>query len=85
MKVFILILLISFLTVSCGGSEVVKAKIFERKEVNDKTIMIRYQYAVNDQVYSDSLTMNNKVINSDSISIKIDPSNPSKGIPQFEN
>ena len=67
----------------CGQQQQVKAKIFERRDLQSNRLMIRYQYLVNDKLYIDSATVANVVINTDSIFVIIDPSHPEKAIPDF--
>ncbi|MCW3107471.1 MAG: hypothetical protein JWQ09_1977 [Segetibacter sp.] len=81
-RVLILVVITSFF-VSCGQQEQLKAKIFERRELKGNRLMIRYEYSVNNKVYTDSATVANVVINSDSISVIIDPLNPSKSLPDI--
>ena len=68
---------------ACGQHELLKAKIFERKELPGNRLMIRYQYTVGEKTYKDSATVPNLVIKSDSIRIIIDPSKPFKSIPDL--
>ena len=68
---------------ACRQQQQLKAKIFERKELKGNRLMIRYQYLVNQTTYTDSATVANVIIDTDSISVIIDPSNPGKSIPDI--
>ena len=84
MRCTILRVLVMFcLFASCGQQQQLKAKIFERKDLKGNRLMIRYQYLVNEKTYVDSATVANVIINTDSISVIIDPSNPGKSIPDI--
>ncbi|MDQ6814734.1 MAG: hypothetical protein M3040_13415 [Bacteroidota bacterium] len=84
MKHTLLLLTVMFtLLTSCGKQEQLKAKIFERREIKGNRLMIHYQYKVNEKAYLDSATISNVIIRNDSIRIIIDPSNPSKSIPDL--
>jgi hypothetical protein len=69
---------------ACKQPQQVRAKIFERQEVDSNKLMIKYSYIVKDRTYVDSLTTQNRIIDSEHIYITIDPSNPQKGIPAFK-
>jgi hypothetical protein len=85
MKVIPVSSLVTFLIllVSCRGGENVKARIFERREIRNDKLMIKYRYVINRQSYIDSATIENRVISGDSIDVTIDPSNPGESAPQF--
>jgi len=69
--------------VGCDSQETVRAKVFERKRIEKDRLLIKFGYLVNDKAYTDSAVIKNIVIKSDSINVIIDPSNPTKGIPQI--
>lgn len=79
-----MLIIVSFLY-GCGRQQQLKAKIFERRELRGNRLMIRYRYEVNGKLFSDSATIANVVIGSDSISIIINPSNPGKSIPDIHS
>ncbi len=72
-----------FLLVSCRGGENVKARIFERREIRNDKLMIKYRYVIKEQSYIDSAMIENRIISGDSIDVTIDPSNPRKSSPEF--
>lgn len=72
------------LIISCGKRQEVRAKIYERKELANNRLLIRYHYLVNSTSYTDSATVANKVLPNDSINIFIDPENPAKGLPDLK-
>ncbi|MCZ2222628.1 MAG: hypothetical protein LC122_03250 [Chitinophagales bacterium] len=65
-----------FFTACSSNNQKCKAKIIERKAINDSTIQIRYNYVVSDKVFDDSLQTKNKIINSDSLIINFSSENP---------
>ena len=67
----------------CKDQQIVKAKIFERKEIEKDRLLVKYVYLLNNQLYHDSAIIKNVVIGNDSIRVIIDPSNPAKGIPDL--
>ncbi len=71
------------LFLACKDRLKLKAKIFERKEVQGDKLMIKYKYVANGQFYVDSATVENKIIASDTINVTIDSSEPEKSSPQF--
>ncbi len=84
MKSFCAAVLVSLIVfISCGKQQKVKARIFERKQVDKNRIMIYYEYSLNNKTYRDSEIIRNFVINKDSIDLIIDPSSPGKGVPDF--
>lgn len=74
-----------YLFCGCGKQQQLKAKIFERRELKGNRLMLRYRYQVNKDYFSDSATIANVVINTDSILIIIDPDHPQKSIPDIRN
>ena len=79
-----IIITISFLP-ACRRQKQVHAKIFERRELNDTTLVILYQYNIENKTYIDSANIKNIVISNDSIILKADPSRPDKWIPELKN
>lgn len=71
------------LVISCGKRQEVRAKIYERKELANNRLLIRYRYLVDSTSYTDSATVVNKVLPNDSINVFIDPKNPAKGLPDL--
>jgi hypothetical protein len=63
--------------IGCDSKQTAAAKIFERREVEGNKLMIKYAFTAKGQSIIDSTILDNKVLNSDSISITFDPSNPS--------
>jgi hypothetical protein len=80
---FVVIALTIFF-VACHKQQQLKARIFERRELNGNRLMIQFKYTVKNKLYTDSATIANLVINNDSISIIIDPENPAKAIPELK-
>lgn len=79
----LLFLLICFL--SCRDQEKVKAKIFERKQVEKNRLLIHFQYQVGSSIYKDSAIIRNTIIRNDSIDLIIDPANPGESIPDLSS
>jgi hypothetical protein len=79
-----LVLLLAFIVTSCKQQQQpLKGRIFERKEVDSTMLMIKYRYVVNGKENIDSVTINNRKIDNDSINLMTDPSNPGKAVPQI--
>ena len=76
--------LIAIALFGCGRQQQLKAKIFERKELKGNRLLIKYHYYANNNNYTDSATLPNVIIGSDSIYIIIDPSYPGKSIPDIQ-
>lgn len=68
---------------ACNSREKIKARIFERKHLPENKLQIKYQYTAGGKQYLDSLTMENKVIDSDTITVLVQESNPSKSVPEL--
>ena len=73
---FIAIFLVAL--TSCESKQKAKAKIFERKEVEDNKLMIKYAFSVKGETITDSAVIENNVIGTDSVSVTFDPDDPSK-------
>jgi hypothetical protein len=61
-----------------------KAKIIERKMLQDNELMIRYSFKAGNQVIIDSVRTKNKVIPHDSLRVIYSPSDPGKNTLKFE-
>ena len=72
-----------FFVSACSQKKQVKAKIFERKQVNKNRLIIKYRFAERNKIYIDSASVRNIIIGNDSINLIIDPANPEKSIPDF--
>ena len=84
MKTLFTVFLCSFFIIaSCGERQEVKAKIYERKELPNNRLLIRFHYSVNNILYANSANIANKVLPKDSINVFIDPHNPAKGLPDL--
>lgn len=77
-KVFLLIFISSVLLVSCKRAQTTSGVIFERKHLYDNKLQLKYRYQFADAKYIDSVTINNQVIKSDTVTLRLDPKNPSK-------
>ena len=73
----ILVLLTSSL-IACNSKQTATAKIFERREVEENKLMIKYAFNVEGRSITDSTIIDNKILNSDSVSVTYDPANPSE-------
>ena len=71
------------LVVSCNNREKVKAKIFERKHLPQNKLQIKYQYTAEGKQYDDSVTIENKVLDSDTITVSISTKEPSENTPEL--
>lgn len=67
---------------SCSSNQVAEARIFERKEQPGNKLLIKYQYLVDGRQYSDSATINNRVLDGDTITVKYSSSDPARAIPE---
>lgn len=72
-----------FSILACRDQQQVRAKIFERKEVSENRLIIKYQYTLAGKTYIDSASVKNVVIGNDSINLIIDPANPQRSLPDF--
>ena len=70
-----------FVISACGKKEEAKGIIFERKELPNNRLLIRYHYTFNDKTFYDSATVSNKVLPIDSINVILDPSAPTQALP----
>ncbi len=83
MKLVWCLIIVVSIAAACGRSDAAKAKVFERKELNNDQLLIHYTYRVDNKTFTDSATVTNKVIPTDSINIVVDPQNPGKSFPDF--
>jgi hypothetical protein len=79
----VLIILLTFITAGCKRQPL-KGKIFERKEVDGQRLMIKYRYVANGKEITDSVTINNRKIDTDSIDLAPDPANPGRAVPDID-
>jgi len=77
-----LIAIIVFLS-SCRHHQQLKAKIFERRELSQNRLVIKYKYLIKNKIYIDSASVKNTIIGSDSINIIVDPSLPGTSLPDL--
>lgn len=77
-KVYLMILSYLVLLISCKRAQTTSGIIFERKHMEHKKLQIKYRYQVADARYTDSVTINNQVIKSDTVSVSFERENPSK-------
>ncbi len=81
MKCIILALIVIVsLVFACRHKEQLQATIFERRELNDSSLIILFRYKIGDQRHSDSAIIKNVIISNDSINLIADPSNPGRWI-----
>ncbi|MDB5193565.1 MAG: hypothetical protein JWQ96_3128 [Segetibacter sp.] len=69
--------------VACSNKALVKARVYERKEAAENILKIKYSYAANGKLYTDSATVTNKVMEGDSINISINLRKPGKSRTAF--
>ncbi|HEX8333567.1 MAG TPA: hypothetical protein VF622_13185 [Segetibacter sp.] len=79
----ILLTLIFSTITACNTKQTATANIFERREVEENKLMIKYVFTVKGESITDSAIIDNKVLNSDSVSITYDPTNPSENSVQL--
>jgi hypothetical protein len=72
-----------FFLSACKNQQQVKAKIFERKELGQNRLVIKYKYLIDNKIYIDSASVRNTVIGNDSINIIIDVTNPAESLPDL--
>ena len=82
---FTLVISIIVLGLACKSQNRVDAKIYERKEEEGNRLLIKYQYQVNGKDFRDSATINNIVLDSDTISIKYETDHPERTTPEVRN
>ena len=76
------IIAILLTVVACNSQQVVKAKVFERREEPGNKLLIKYNYSYNNTQYTDSALIDNISIGPDTIDVKVDGKNPGKSEPQ---
>ena len=77
-RIYLVILIGTVLTISCKRDQTINAVIFERKHLDVNKLQIKYRYMIADAHYTDSVIIDNQVLNNDSLSISFDPENPTK-------
>ncbi|MBX2932230.1 MAG: hypothetical protein KF781_09820 [Chitinophagaceae bacterium] len=85
MKTKLILIAITIISaIACNtNKQQCKAKITERKVLNDSLIQISYAYKVSDKIFEDSLQTKNIIINSDSITILFSSKNPKEHTTQM--
>ena len=83
MKFIKILLLFLFAFTGCEGKKTTKANIFERREVEENKLMIKYAFSANGTSIIDSTIIDNKVLNTDSIGVTYNPSNPAENALQL--
>jgi hypothetical protein len=73
-----ILVLLTFSLIACNSKQTATANIFERREVEENKLMIKYAFTVEGKSITDSTIIDNKILNSDSVSVTYDPSNPSE-------
>lgn len=73
---FIFIILAVFIA-GCESKKTTNAKIFERREVEENKLMIKYAFLAGGTSIIDSSIIDNKVLNTDTVPVIYNPSNPS--------
>lgn len=66
---------------SCNSRQRFKAKVFERKQLDSHSIMIHYQYTVDEKNYIDSAILPDTAIFENTIDVVETGNNPPKAIP----
>ena len=77
-KVFLSFFISSVLLVACKRAQTTSGVIFERKHLHNNKLQLKYRYQFADTKYIDSVTINNQVIKSDTVTLTFDPKNPSR-------
>ena len=80
-----MLVVILLLVGSCRDQQIVRAKVFERKQLEGARLAIKYFYIVNGNKFTDSAIIKNTVVGTDSINLIIDPSQPGRSIPDLQN
>jgi hypothetical protein len=81
---FLTLVFILLVVVSCHNQKIVKAKIFERRQLEDARLLIKYRYNIGGKNYTDSAVIKNTVVSTDSINLIINPTQPGKSIPDLQ-
>ena len=84
MKRILLSISVAAVFAACSNKSYIKARVYERKEVTDNLIMIKYQYLAKGKTFIDSATVRNKVMEGDSIPIALDFRKPGKSKPMID-
>ena len=69
---------------ACNSGTTASAHIFERQQIDSNKLMIKYRYSIDNKEYSDSATIENRVLHKDTITVKVDKGNPAETTPQLE-
>jgi len=77
-----LFLITLLIIASCNQRHKTHAKIFERKHLPGNKLQIKYQYKADGKLYTDSASIENHVLQGDTITIKLDPKNPAESSPE---
>jgi hypothetical protein len=80
MKQFIFFALVLTLQ-SCTSRKTIDARIYERKEVPENKLMIKYEYRYKNEMHRDSAIVENTIIETDSIILVTKPENGKKAVP----
>jgi hypothetical protein len=83
MRSLLLLFLITFVACSADHYET-KAKILERKMLQDDQLLILYSFKAGDRTIVDSVRTENKVIPHDSLRVIYSASDPEKNTLKFE-
>jgi hypothetical protein len=83
MKRIFTVLSVAVFMVACSNKSLVRARVYERKEVTNNLIMIKYSYKANGKTLIDSATVRNQVMEGDSINVAVDFRKPGKSKPSF--
>ncbi|MDB5246090.1 MAG: hypothetical protein JWQ40_484 [Segetibacter sp.] len=76
--------MVYFLAACQQQQKEVQAKIFERRALDDSSLVIKYTYTVENKTWIDSATIKNIVISKDSINLIPNPSKPNAWMPDFK-
>jgi nicotinamide riboside kinase len=71
MKRMICVMMLAAIVSSCSNKGYVRARVYERKEVKEDLIMIKYSYNLRGKTITDSATVRNKVMEGDSIKVAL--------------
>ncbi len=67
----------------CAKQQKTRAKIIERKHLQGNKLQLKYQFTAQTTQYTDSIIVDNDVIESDSLTIELDTKNPGNSKPMF--
>ena len=69
---------------ACSSNRFVNARVYERREIEDNRLMIKYSYSVTGKTFLDSAAVKNKVMEGDTIRVSVDYRNPGKSKPAID-